>query len=40
VFSSIPKLLHGMGLRLTVKPEMQAHAATQTKPVSMDVNHR
>lgn len=27
-FSSISKLLHGMGLRLTVEPEMQAHAAT------------
>ena len=39
-FSSITELLHGMGLRLTVEPEMQAHAATQTKPVTMDVNHR
>ncbi len=27
-FSSITELLHGMGLRLTVEPEMQAHAAT------------
>lgn len=27
-FSSITELLHGMGLRLTVEPEMQAHGAT------------
>ena len=27
-FSSITELLHSMGLRLTVEPEMQAHAAT------------
>lgn len=26
-FSSISKLLHGMGLRLTVEPDMQAHGA-------------
>ena len=26
-FSSISKLLHGMGLRLTVRPDMSAHGA-------------
>jgi len=27
IFSSISKLLHGMGLRLTVEPNMQEHVA-------------
>ncbi|MBL0225435.1 MAG: putative addiction module antidote protein [Geobacteraceae bacterium] len=27
-FNSISKLLHGMGLRLTVEPDMHAHGAT------------